>query len=95
MTSCPMDSLIGSFDSQAILVIAAIAVAFLLSTLVIRILKASFGLILMILAIVLVLQYGFGISPDQLWGEIGQLPQVIAQWATNVDVNALTSMFSS
>jgi glucan phosphoethanolaminetransferase (alkaline phosphatase superfamily) len=90
-----MDSLIGSFDSQAVLVIAAIAIAFLLSALVIRILKASFGLILMILAIVLVLQYGFGIGPDQLWGEIGQLPQVIAQWATQVDVSSLTSMFSS
>lgn len=90
-----MDSLIGSFDSQAVLVIAAIAVTFLLSTLVIRILKANFGLILMILAIVLVLQHGFGISFSQLWGEIGQLPQVIAEWAARVDVNALTSIFSS
>lgn len=85
----------GSVDSQAVLVIAAIAVAFLLSALVVRVLRASFSLILMILAIVLVLQYGFGISPDQLWGEIAQLPQVLAQWATQVDVSALTSLFSS
>lgn len=89
-----MDSLISSVDSQAVLVIAAIAVAILLGTLLVKILKASFGLILTILAIVLVLQYGFGISPDQLWGEIGHLPQVAIQSVQGFDLNSLTSMLS-
>lgn len=90
-----MDSLIGSVDSQAVSVIAAIAVALLLGTLVVRILKASLGLILIILAIVLVLKYGFGISPGQLWGEIGNLPQDIVQWIKGFDLNAFMSMFSN
>src|SRR3712207_8891878 len=41
----------------------------------VRILKAGFGLIVTILAIVLGLQVVFGISPGELWVEIGQLPQ--------------------
>lgn len=90
-----MDSLISSVDSQAILVIAAIAVALLLGTLLYRILKASFGLILAIVAIALVLQYGLGISPNQLWREIGNLPQDVVQLVQNLDLNALTSIFSS
>ncbi len=90
-----MDSLIGSVDSQAVLVIAAIAVALLLGTLIVRILKASMGLILTIVAIVLVLKFGFGISPGQLWGEIGNLPQDIVQWAKSFDLNALMSVLAN
>lgn len=86
-----MDSLLSSVDSQVVLVIAAIAVALLLGTLIVRILKASMGLILVIVAIVLVLKYGFGISPGQLWGEIGNLPQDLVQWVSNFDLNALMS----
>lgn len=88
-----MDTLIASVNSQAVLVIAAIAVVFLLVKLLLRILKANLGLVLTILAIVLVLQYGFSISPSQLWGEIGNLPQDIRQWVSSVDLNAVRSMF--
>jgi hypothetical protein len=90
-----MDSLIGSLDSQTVLVVAAIAVSLLLVTLLFRILKAGLGLILTILAIVLVLQSVFGISPGQLWGEIGNLPQDAIQLVKNLDLNSLMSSFSS
>lgn len=90
-----MDSLLYSVDSHAVLVIAAIAVVLLLGTLLLRILKASLGLILTIFAIVLVLQYGFGMSPVQLWSEIGNLPQDVIQLVENFDLNAFTSLFSS
>ncbi|HEY9636005.1 MAG TPA: hypothetical protein V6D14_21540 [Coleofasciculaceae cyanobacterium] len=90
-----MDSLIGSVDSQTVLVVAAIAVSLLLITLLYRILKAGLGLILTILAIVLVLQSVFGISPGQLWGEIGNLPQDAIQVVKSLDLNSLMSSFSS
>lgn len=74
-----MDSLLDSIDSQTVLLIAAIAVAFLLFRLLFRILNAGLGIILTIVAIVLVLQYLFGISPRQLWFEISHLPQALAR----------------
>jgi len=89
-----MNSFIEAVDPQVVLVVAAIATAFLLGTLLIRILKAGAGLILTILAIVLVLQYLFGISPDQLWSEIANLPQTVTQLVKGFDLNALSSVFS-
>lgn len=89
-----MDSLIGSVDSQTVLVVAAIAVSLLLVTLLFRILKAGLGLILTILACVLVLQSVFGISPGQLWGEIGNLPQDAIQLVKSLDLNSLVSSFN-
>ncbi|NDJ17346.1 hypothetical protein [Myxacorys almedinensis] len=74
-----MDSLLGSVDSQTVLVIAAIAVAFLALRLVLRVLSVSSGLILSIAAIALALNYFFGISPKQLWFEISHLPQDLLQ----------------
>jgi hypothetical protein len=70
-----MDSLFNAVDSQTISVIAAIAVALLLLRLLIRVLNVSTGSILTIVAILLVLQYFFGISPRQLWFEMSHLPQ--------------------
>lgn len=70
-----MDNLFDVINSQAVLLIAAIAVTFLLIRLLFRILSVSLGIILTIVAIVLVLQYVFGISPQQLWFEISHLPQ--------------------
>ena len=89
-----MDSLIGSVDSQTVLVVAAIAVSLLLVTLLFRILKAGLGLILTILAIVLILQSVFGISPGQLWGEIVNLPQDAIQLVKSLDLNSLVSSFN-
>jgi glucan phosphoethanolaminetransferase (alkaline phosphatase superfamily) len=89
-----MNSLIGSVDSQIVLLIAAIAILLLLITLLLRILKASAGFIVAIVAIVLVTQYFFGISPNQLWGEIRNLPQDGIQLVNHFDLNALTSLFA-
>ncbi|MBD3884188.1 hypothetical protein IFO70_20785 [Phormidium tenue FACHB-886] len=74
-----MDSLLSSVDSQLVLVVAAIAVVLLLFTLLLRVLRVGLGLIVMIVAIVLGLQYFFGISPSQLWYEIGNLPQDVVR----------------
>lgn len=79
-----MDSLLGSIDSQFVLVAAAIAVALLLFTLLLRVLRVGLGLILTIVAIVLGLQYFFGISPSQLWYEIGKLPQDVVRLVQNL-----------
>ena len=89
-----MDSLIGSVDPQVVLVVAALAVLVLSVMLLIRIVKAGGGLILAILAIVLVVHYGFGISTNQIWGEIGRLPQDVTQIVKSFDLNALSSVFS-
>lgn len=90
-----MDSLIHSVDSQAVLVIAAIAVALLFGMLLIRIIKAGLSLILTIAAIFLVLQYGFGITPTQLWGEVGHLPQDIVKWVNTIDLSPFISSFEN
>jgi uncharacterized transporter YbjL len=81
-----MDSLLGSIDSQIVLLVAAIAVALLFLRLVFKVLNAGLGIILAIVAIVLVLQYGFGISPKQLWFEISHLPQDLVRLAKSMAV---------
>lgn len=73
-----MNSLAGSIDSQTVVLVAAIAVAILLGRLLFRVLNVGSGSVLAIAAIVLLLQYGFGISPRQLWFEIVHLPQYLA-----------------
>ncbi|HEY9624548.1 MAG TPA: hypothetical protein V6C78_29600 [Crinalium sp.] len=83
-----MDTLTGLIDSQTVLVVAAIAISLILVTLLYRILKASLGLILVLLAIVLILQYGFGISPAQVWSEMNSLPRQAVQLVQNFNVNS-------
>ena len=75
-----MENLVNAIDSQTIVLIAAIAVAFLLIKLVFRVLSAGIGLVLAIAAIVVALQYFLGISPRQLWFEISHLPQMVLHW---------------
>lgn len=74
-----MDSFIAAVDPQTVLVIGTIVVTLLLGALLFKVLKASAGLILTLAAIVLGLQYLFGISPNQLWHEIANLPQDLSQ----------------
>lgn len=74
-----MESLLESVDSQLILIIAAIAVAVLIFRLFLRFLNVGLGSILTIVAIVLILQYVFGISPRELWFEISHLPQTLTR----------------
>jgi hypothetical protein len=79
-----MNFLSNAIDPQVVLVIAAIAVALLLIRLLFRILSDSLGLLLAIVAIVLVAQYGFGISPSQLGREISLLPKEAIQVIRNL-----------
>jgi hypothetical protein len=74
-------SLLESIDSQTVLLVAAIAVAFLLLRLFLRIFNVGLGLILTIAAIALILQVGFGISPRELWSETAHLPQDLLRLA--------------
>ena len=79
-----MNSLLGSVDSQTVLLIAAIGVSLLLFRLLFRILNVGLGTILTIVVVVLMLQYFFDISPRQLWFEISHLPQNLIRLAKNL-----------
>lgn len=79
-----MSSLLRSVDSQTVLLIAAIAVSLLLFRLLFRILNVGLGTILTIVAVVLVLQYFFDISPRQLWFEVSHLPQDLLRLAKSL-----------
>lgn len=71
-----MGSSLGGVDSQVVLLIAAVVVAVLALRLLLQIFKVGSGSILGIIAIVVGLQYLFGIAPKQLWFEISHLPQI-------------------
>jgi hypothetical protein len=68
-------------DVNTILLIAAIAVSFLLFSWLLKVIRFTLGPLLMIAAIVLVLKFAFGISPNQLWYEVKEIPQMILQVA--------------
>jgi hypothetical protein len=71
-----MDSLFNSVDSQLVLLVAAIAVVVLVSQLFFRILSVGLVPLIGLVAIVVALQYLFGITPRQLWFEVSHLPQM-------------------
>ncbi|MGG6297548.1 hypothetical protein ACQ4M4_24405 [Leptolyngbya sp. AN02str] len=79
-----MDSFVSLLDTQLVLLVGAIAVFFLSLRLLFQVLQAGLGSMAAILAIVLVLYYVFGISPEALWFEISHLPQDLAQWAQSL-----------
>ncbi|MGG6265667.1 hypothetical protein ACQ4M3_09090 [Leptolyngbya sp. AN03gr2] len=84
-----MDNLLNSVDSQTVLAIGATVVAFLLLKLVLKVLNNAAGLILTIVAIVLGLQYLFGITPNQLWFEMAHLPQELIRLVESVRLPAI------
>jgi hypothetical protein len=71
-----MNPVFDGMDTQLVLLVAAVAVVLLGFRLVFQVVKVGAGSILGLVAIVLGLQYLFGISPKQLWFEIGHLPQM-------------------
>lgn len=75
-----MDSLFNSVDSQLVLLIAAIAVVVLAAQLLFRILSVGLVPLIGLVAIVVALQYLFGISPSQLWVEVSNLPQIAIEF---------------
>ena len=62
--------------------IAALIVAFLVFTWLIKIVKATVSTAISIAIIVLILQLLFGIGPQQLWQQILEIPQVVWQKVT-------------
>lgn len=62
---------------QLVLVIGAILIAWLVFTWLFKVIKLSLKTAFLIAAIVLILQFAFGISPLKLWEEILHLPQLI------------------
>ena len=68
---------------ELIILIAAIVVAWLVFTWLVKVVKASIATAITIAMIVLVLQLAFGIGPQQLWQQILQLPQTILELFTD------------
>lgn len=87
-----MDTFLTAVDSHTVLLVAAIAVSLLFLRLVFKVLNATWGSILAIAAIVLVLQYAFGIAPNQLLTEISQLPQDLVQLMQNLNLPELGTL---
>jgi len=65
-----------------IVFIAALIVAWLVFTALIRVVKTTLSTALTVAAIVLILQLGLGVQPQQLWQQIVQLPQIIRNLLT-------------
>lgn len=65
--------------SQILLLLAAFSISWLVFSGLIKIIKTSVGTAFKIAIIVLILQLGFGISPQDLWQEIINLPQTMQQ----------------
>jgi hypothetical protein len=72
-----MENVLGSIDSQLVVLIAAVAVVILLFNLVAKVLRVGFVQLLVLGGIVLMLNYGFDISPRQLWFEVSHLPTTL------------------
>jgi energy-coupling factor transporter transmembrane protein EcfT len=79
-----MESLLGSIDSQLVVLVAAVAIVVLLAQLALRVLKVGLGPIVWMVAIVALLNYGLGVSPAELWFEIGRLPQTLMRLVQNL-----------
>lgn len=65
-----------------VLLIAAIAIAFLVFTWLIKVVRATIGTAILIAVLVLVLQIVFGIGPAQVWQQVSQFFQAIWQLIT-------------
>ena len=72
-----MENLLNSIDSQWVLLAAAIAVVLLSFNVIGKVVRVAFGQIMALGVIVLVLNYGFGIGPRQLWFEVSHLPTIL------------------
>ncbi len=65
---------------QLIILVAAIAISWLLFTALVRLLKTTVSTALMVAAIFFIAQLGFGIKPLALWQEVTTLPQTLFQF---------------
>jgi hypothetical protein len=62
---------------DVILLIAAIAISFLVLTWLVRVVKTTLKTALIIAAIVFGLQLLFGVGPSQVWQQVSQIPQAL------------------
>ncbi|MCT7948560.1 hypothetical protein NG798_02030 [Ancylothrix sp. C2] len=62
---------------ELITIIAALIVSWLVFTALVSLLKTTLKTAFTVALIVLILQLGFGIGPQQLWQHIIQLPQTL------------------
>ncbi len=72
-----------------IILIAAIFVAWLVFTWLVKVVKASISTAITIAVIVLILQLVFGIGPQELWQQILDLPQMLFDRETPENSNDL------
>jgi hypothetical protein len=70
-------------DLQTVLGLATIVGLVVLVRSVLRIFNIGLGLIISVIAIVVILQYGFDLSPRELWYEFSHLPQYLVRLAKN------------
>ncbi|NJL82455.1 MAG: hypothetical protein HC890_04885 [Chloroflexaceae bacterium] len=67
---------------ELIILIASLAVAWLVFTWLVKVIKASVSSALLIAGLVLVLQLIFGIGPGDLWQQVISLPQTLWELVT-------------
>lgn len=79
-----MSPVFGGVDSQLVLLVAAVAVVVLAVRLMVQIFRVGAGSILGIVAILLGLQYLFGLAPKQLWFEVSHLPQMAMRFVQSL-----------
>lgn len=68
--------------TDLIIVIAALVVSWLVFTALIKVVKTTFTTAVAIAAIVLGLQLAFGVSPQELWQQLTELPQILRRLFT-------------
>ena len=68
-----------TLDLQTVLGLATIVGLVVIVRAVLRIFHVGLGLIMSVIAIALVLQYGFDLSPRELWYEFSYLPQKLTR----------------
>ncbi|AFY92140.1 hypothetical protein [Chamaesiphon minutus] len=71
-------------DLQTILGLATIVGLVVIGRSILRIFNVGLGLIISIVVVVLILQYGFDLSPRELWYEFSYLPQKLMRLARNI-----------
>jgi hypothetical protein len=59
--------------------IIALIVAWIVFTILLKVVKTTVSNALKIAAIIVLLQIGFGIGPDDIWHYINQLPQTLSK----------------
>ena len=64
---------------ELVILLAAVVVAWLIFTWLLKVAKVSISTALAIAVIVLMLQLIFGIGPQELWQQVTQLPRVLWQ----------------